>query len=85
MLTKNVHSFLVCVAGSCAFIADDGEHREEIMLNSPGLGLFVPPMIWGIQHKYSLDAVLLVFASQFYDPNDYIRDYGEFLELRGRS
>jgi hypothetical protein len=38
-------------------------------------------MIWGIQHSYSADAVLLVFASDYYDPADYIRDYNEFLHL----
>ncbi|MFS9668832.1 WxcM-like domain-containing protein, partial [Klebsiella pneumoniae] len=29
--------------------------------------------------RYSADAVLLVFASDFYDPADYIRDYSDFL------
>jgi UDP-2-acetamido-3-amino-2,3-dideoxy-glucuronate N-acetyltransferase len=38
-------------------------------------------MIWGVQHNYSADAVLLVFASDYYDPADYIRDYNEFLRL----
>jgi hypothetical protein len=38
-------------------------------------------MVWGIQYKYSKDAVLLVFASEYYDPDDYIRDYDQFLSL----
>jgi hypothetical protein len=38
-------------------------------------------MVWGIQYKYSADAVLLVFASEYYDAADYVRDYDEFLEL----
>ena len=37
-------------------------------------------MIWAVQYKYSLDAVLLVLASNTYDPDDYIRDYDEYLE-----
>jgi UDP-2-acetamido-3-amino-2,3-dideoxy-glucuronate N-acetyltransferase len=36
-------------------------------------------MVWGTQYKYSKDALLLVFASHAYDPNDYIRAYDEFL------
>jgi hypothetical protein len=36
-------------------------------------------MRWGIQYKYSADAVLVVFASHYYDSKDYIRDYDEFL------
>jgi len=38
-------------------------------------------MTWGIQYKYSEDAILLVFASDYYDASDYIRDYDEFLAL----
>lgn len=74
------HQFLVCVRGSCAVVADDGQTREEFVLDSPGIGLYLPPLTWGIQYKYSADAVLAVFASEFYDAQDYIRDYAEFLD-----
>lgn len=78
---KQCHQFLVCIKGSCAVVADDGVHRQEILLDRPNKGVHLPPMIWGTQYKYSADAVLLVFASHFYDSNDYIRDYESFLEL----
>lgn len=78
---KRCEQFLVCVKGSCALVLDNGRARQEITLNSPQLGVYIPPMIWGIQYKYSHDAVLMVFASEFYDPDDYIRDYDEFLAL----
>jgi hypothetical protein len=42
-------------------------------------------MTWGIQHGYSPDAVLMVLASDAYDPDDYIRTYEEFLTLRPKS
>ncbi len=42
-------------------------------------------MTWGIQYRYSRDAILLVFASDLYDPEDYIRDYEEFLEARKKA
>ncbi|MDH3410933.1 MAG: FdtA/QdtA family cupin domain-containing protein [Gammaproteobacteria bacterium] len=73
--------FLVCVKGACAVVADDGTSREEFELNMPNLGLYLPAMTWGIQYKYSSDAVLLVFASHEYDAADYIRDYDEFIAL----
>jgi hypothetical protein len=38
-------------------------------------------MVWASQFKYSADAVLLVLASHRYDPDDYIRDYDDFLAL----
>ena len=76
---KTLHQFLVCLAGECALIVDDGEKREEIVLDDPSLALYMPPMIWGVQYKFSADAVLLVLGSDGYDASDYIRDYDEFL------
>ncbi len=75
------HQFLICVRGSCQVICDDGEIRREYRLNSVEKGLHIPPMVWGIQYKYSKDAVLMVFASEYYDAADYIRNYEEFLSL----
>ena len=75
---KLCHQFLICVAGSCAVVVDDGHNRSEVLLDAPHLGLYMPPMIWGTQYKYSPGAVLLVYASHRYDPDDYIREYGQF-------
>lgn len=78
---RSVHHMLVCVHGSCEVVLDDGENRQTFLLNHPSIALLVPPMIWGVQHRFSPDAVLLVLASDKYDPADYIRDYDEFLKL----
>ncbi|MGQ3889257.1 WxcM-like domain-containing protein [Legionella sp. CNM-1927-20] len=77
----NCHQFLICVKGSCSVVVDDGKARNEVMLESPNVGLHLPPLIWGIQYKYSSDAVLLVFTSDYYDANDYIRNYQEFINI----
>lgn len=74
------HQFLICVRGSCVVMADDGVNCTEVLLDSPDKGVYLPPMVWGAQYKYSLDAALLVFASDHYDETDYIRNYSEFLE-----
>jgi UDP-2-acetamido-3-amino-2,3-dideoxy-glucuronate N-acetyltransferase len=79
------HQFLICVRGECSVLADDGARRQEFRLDHPRLGLHLPPLVWGVQYKFSPDAVLLVFASQLYDPADYIRDYDEFLAAVGRK
>lgn len=78
---KRCHQFLVCVHGSVRVLADDGSSRQEFLLDSPALGIHLPPMTWGTQYRYSPDAVLLVFASEPYDADDYIRSYDEFLAL----
>jgi acetyltransferase-like isoleucine patch superfamily enzyme len=78
------HQFLVCLRGSCAVVCDDGGARQEFLLDTPALGLHLPPLVWGIQYKYTPDALLAVLASEPYDPADYIRDYDEFLRtVRG--
>jgi len=82
---KTLHQFLVCVKGSVSVALDDGQSRDEIKLDSSNLGLHIPPMIWGIQYKYSADAVLLVLTSDIYRADDYIRDYDEFLSLLGQK
>jgi len=78
---RSLRQFLICVHGRCHVVADDGTNRQEFVLDSPTIGLHLPPMVWGIQYKYTEDAVMLVLASDKYDPGSYIRDYSEFLKL----
>jgi serine acetyltransferase len=82
---RECHQFLVCVRGTCAVMADDGERRVEVTLDAPHKGIYLPPMTWGVQYKYSPDALLLVFASHPYDAADYIRDYAEFLAASAKA
>lgn len=76
---RTCHQFLVCVRGAVNVVVDDGRQRDEYRLDTPELGLHVPPGVWATQYGYSADGTLLVFASERYDPADYIRDYDEFL------
>jgi acetyltransferase-like isoleucine patch superfamily enzyme/dTDP-4-dehydrorhamnose 3,5-epimerase-like enzyme len=78
---KECHQFLICLHGSCNVLVDDGVNRAEITLDAPNKGVYLPPMTWGVQYQYSSDAVLIVFASHYYDADDYIRDYSTFKEL----
>ena len=81
---KQCHQFILCVHGTCSVVVDNGQSRQEILLDRPNKGIHLPPMVWGIQYKYSKDSVLLVFASDHYNPDDYIRDYDEFITLLKR-
>lgn len=58
---RKLHQFLVCVRGSCTVMVDNGVQREDIRLDSPLTGIHIPPMVWGVQYKYSKDAMLLVW------------------------
>lgn len=79
---RECHQFLTCVSGTISLVVDDGSVREEILLDSPSIGVHLPPLTWGIQYRYSESAVLLAFASHPYDPDDYIRDYDEFTRVK---
>jgi acetyltransferase-like isoleucine patch superfamily enzyme len=79
---RRCQQFLICVRGSLSVIVDDGRARHEVTLDSPALGLYLPPLIWSVQYRFSADAALAVLASDPYDAADYIRDYEDFLALR---
>lgn len=76
---RTLHQMLICVNGSCSVAVDDGRNRDEVVLDSPRKALYVPPMVWATQYRHSQDSMLLVLASDAYAPDDYIRDYDEFL------
>lgn len=82
---RRCKQFLVCARGSLSVVVDDGTNRDEIVLDTPNIGLYLPPLVWGIQYRYSEDALLLVFCSEHYEPDDYIRDYSEFLREIGKA
>jgi hypothetical protein len=71
--------FLVCLRGAVAVLVDDGTTRREYRLDSPDVGLHLPPMVWGEQHGHTPGAILFVAASHPYASEDYIRDYSTFL------
>jgi dTDP-4-dehydrorhamnose 3,5-epimerase-like enzyme len=76
---RALHQVLVCLRGTIAVFVDDGRERDEVLLDGPHLGLYVPPMVWTSHYRYSPDALLLVLASDVYDPEDYIRSYDDFV------
>ncbi|MBV6451479.1 MAG: UDP-3-O-(3-hydroxymyristoyl)glucosamine N-acyltransferase [Anaerolineales bacterium] len=82
---KELHQFLICIKGNCSVVLDNGKDRYEVLLDDPTLGLHIPPMIWATEYKFSSDAALLVFASDIYKAEDYIRDYGDYLKAVSKS
>lgn len=73
--------FLVAAHGGVSVLVDDSVRRSEVRLSDPTVGLYLPPMIWGVQYKFDPSSVLMVLASHPYDAGDYIRDYDEFRRL----
>ena len=77
---KELQQMLICTSGSCRVILDDGQNKMEYLLNSASQGLFVDKMVWREMCNFSNDCVLMVLASDYYDEEDYIRDYQTFLK-----
>ena len=72
---------LINVAGSSKVKVKDGEGNEAIFcLNRPHTGIYLPTMVWKEMYDFSEDSVLLVLASEHYDPEEYIRDWDQFKE-----
>ena len=76
---KDLHQLIVAVAGSFVVELDDGRQRQTFTLDSPDRGLTVPPGYWRTLRAFTSGSAALVFASEEYDPDDYIRDYDEFV------
>jgi len=79
---KELHQMAVCISGSCRMVLDDGVERECVVMDSSIVGIDLPPMLWHEMHNFSDDCVLLVVASDYYDENDYIRDYEQFKAVK---
>ena len=73
---------LINVAGESKVRVKDGEGNEVIYcLNRPHTGVYIPCMIWKDMYDFSEDSVLLCLASTNYDPDEYIRNYDEYVEI----
>ena len=72
---------LINVAGNSKVKVKDGLGNEAVFsLKRPHTGIYLPQMVWKDMYDFSEDSVLLVLASEHYDPEEYIRDYDEFVE-----
>ena len=78
---KELEQVLIMMDGSCEIVLNDGRHSKSIILNRPDIGLFIGKNMWREMRNFSYGAKLLVLASDFYNENEYIRDYNEFLKV----
>ena len=78
---KELEQVLIMMDGSCEIVLNDGKNNKSIILNRPDIGLFIGKNMWREMRNFSYGAKLLVLASDFYNENEYIRDYDEFLRM----
>lgn len=78
---KKSEFVLINVAGKSKVKLDDGFSTAVIELDKPRMGIYIPAMLWKDMYDFSKDSVLMVLASEHYDPEEYIRDYNEYIAL----
>jgi hypothetical protein len=79
---KELYQLVIGASGSFNINLNDGRNNKTIFLNRPDFGLLIVPGIWRDLSDFSSGSVCLVFASEIYSENDYIRDYDEFITLK---
>lgn len=77
---KECQELIIAVSGSFDITLDNGSEQSTYRLNHPWQGLYVETGIWRTLDDFSSGAVCLVLASEFFDLNDYIYEYSDFLE-----
>jgi len=82
---RGLSQLIVAASGSFDVILDDGNVRRSFALNRPYHALYIVPGLWRELNNFSSGSVCLVLASDLYDEEDYIRDYGDFCKFKGAA
>lgn len=77
---RSLHQLMIAMSGSFDVTLDDGKEKKLFHLNRSYFGLYIPPMMWRDLDNFSSGAVCMVLASDYYDENDYFRNYDNFLK-----
>lgn len=75
---KTLQQLIIAVSGSFTVVLDDGSEKRSFLLNKPYEGLLINPGMWRTLKDFSSGAVALVLASEYFDEDEYIRNYPEF-------
>lgn len=86
--TRGQHAHRTCwemvcaVSGSFNLTLSDGKEDKTFVLDKPNQGVIIPPMVWCKLWNFAPGTVCLTFASEDYDAEGYINEFGEFVENR---
>ncbi len=74
--------FIIAISGSFDLVVDDGQNSQTFSLNRSYHGIYIPAGIWRQMENFSTNSVAVVLSSTTFDPNDYIREYDDFLNFK---
>jgi hypothetical protein len=81
---KECHQLIIAASGSFEVEMDDGMKKKVVSLNRPFYGLHIPPGIWAHEMNFSAGAICLVLTSEYFNEDDYLRNYRDFIEYKGK-
>lgn len=82
---KENEEFIIALSGAFDVMVDDGKEKKIFTLNRSYFGLYVPKGLWREMNNFSTNSLALEFSSTKYNAADYIREYDEFLRLKGNG
>ena len=62
----------ITLCGKCTIMNHDGNKKQIFELDQPNKCLILEPSDWHKMYNFSPDAILMVLASEYFDPADYI-------------
>lgn len=77
---KNLTQVAIALSGSFDFVLSNGKEKERYTLSTPYRGLLISNNTWREMENFSSGSVCLVLASNYYQEDDYIRNYNDFLK-----
>ncbi len=77
---RTLKQVLFCPYGKVEVILDDGAEKKSIVLEDPATGLIIENLVWRDLVWRQKDSVLCAAVSDYFDKDEYIRDYEDFLK-----
>jgi hypothetical protein len=69
---KTTRQALISLQGKCTIHNNNGHKKEVFELDSPHKCLILEPEDWHYMNNFSPDCILQVFASTYFNADDYI-------------
>lgn len=78
-----MEEMIVAATGCFDVTVSDGHNERTFTLRNPSQALYIPAGLWRTIENFSAAGVALCLSSTLYDEADYVREYNEFLKLKG--
>lgn len=75
---KEQNEFIIALSGSFDVVINDGNEEKRFTLNRSYRGVLVPKLFWRHMENFSTNSLALIVSDQFYNKEDYIRNFIEF-------